>query len=56
MNVLAAVYQVALMAGAQFQANAGVHDGGWFSPASIAICGLSTASALVLLRAVPAGR
>lgn len=56
MNVLAIVYQVALMAGAQFQANAGVGDGGWFSPPSIAVVCLSVAALVHLLRATAPGR
>ncbi|HWL37776.1 MAG TPA: hypothetical protein VNQ77_16430 [Frankiaceae bacterium] len=56
MNVLAAVYQVALMAAAGFQTEAGVIDAGWFSPASVAIAAVSVASLVVLLRAVRGAR
>lgn len=56
MNVLGAVYQFALMSGAQFQHDAGVSDAGWFSPPSIAVAAFSTAAVVVLLRALrPSG-
>lgn len=56
MNVLGAVYQVALMSGAQLQHDAGVSDAGWFSPPSIAVAVFSTTAVVVLLRALrPSG-
>ena len=51
-NVLAAVYQVALAGAAQFQADAGAREGGWFTPTGAFVFVASAAAVVSLLRRV----
>lgn len=51
-NVVGAVYQVALAAGAAFQADAGIEGKAWLTPSGVVVAAGSAAAAALLLRQV----